>query len=107
MSGEFRVPNREAPQTVREVGLVLQSLWDDLEEYKIEQRLRDAAHRNEYLELKREVSDNTDFRKERMVYERLFKWLIGSNVAVVIGLIIAVITLIVMISQGESVVRTG
>lgn len=77
--------------TVRELGLVISGLRDDVQ--RLEARLEGyiVAHGEQYKALVAEVDETTEWRKRHEVYEGLARWLIGSNLAVLVGLVIIVV----------------
>lgn len=80
--------------TVRELGLVISGLRDDVQ--RLEARLEGyiVAHGRQYEALVTEVDETTEWRQRHEVYEGLARWLIGSNLAVLLGLAIAVLSAI-------------
>lgn len=81
----------DQPTTVRELGIVIGGLRDDVQ--RLEQRLESyiVSHGEQYKALVSEVDETTDWRQRHEVYEGLARWLIGSNLAVLIGLVIIVV----------------
>lgn len=95
-------PRNGSPSTVREVGIEVAhlrddfvelrtGLRDDFVELRTELRSYIAVHADAHKILEAEVRTTTDWRKERQVYEGLIKWLVGSNLAVLVGVVIAVL----------------
>ena len=84
-------PRNGSPSTLREVGIEVAHLRDDFIELRQELRAYIATHADAHKVIESEVRMNTDWRKERQVYEGLVKWLVGSNLAVLVGLVIGVL----------------
>ena len=82
-------PNGRTPQNIREVGFVVDAIKRDVAalDGKLDRYVRD--HQAEHRILSSAVAENTDWRKERQVWERLAKWAIGTNLIAIIGLVLA------------------
>ena len=89
---ERDVSNGRTPQNIREVGFVVDAIKTDLQRLEGKFDLYVTDHRGAHRVLEASVNANTDFRKERQVWERLAKWAIGTNLVAIVALVLALIT---------------
>lgn len=81
-----------SPQTIREVGYVVEGIRDDVErlDHKVDAYI--VMHGDSHKLLQVEVAANTDWRKSRQVYESLMRWVIGTNLVGIIAVIVLLLT---------------
>lgn len=87
------------------MGIYLEGMREDIErlDRKQDEGLRrldnkiDAyigTHADAHRVLDAEVRSHDDWQKKREVYEGLMRWVLGSNLAVIVGLIITVVVFV-------------
>jgi hypothetical protein len=89
-----RSSHEDDVQTIPELGAEVRGLRDELRAY-VQRHDREHErlgkdHRQHLAELNVAIAANTEFRMQRQAYEHLVRWLVGSNVGVLIGLCITV-----------------
>lgn len=86
--------NGRAPQNIREVGFVVDGIRKDVERLDSKMDRYVSQHAAEHVVTNAAVAANTDWRKERQVYEQLMRWVIGTNLAGIVAIILAVVALV-------------
>jgi len=87
--------NGRSPQTVREVGFVVEGLRADIK--RLDARLGGyiATHDRDHDQIDATIEANTDWRKGRQAQESLIRWLIGTNLLALVSAVVAVLAIVV------------
>lgn len=90
----FDASSGRSPQNIREVGFVVDAIREDVRrlDHKLDRYVTD--HESRHTVLESAVAANTEWRKERQVWERLAKWAVGTNLIAIIALTLAVVTFV-------------
>ena len=90
----FDASTTRAPQNIREVGFVVDGIRKDVErlDHKLDRYVTD--HKSAHTVLESAVAANTEWRKERQVWERLAKWAVGTNLVAIVALTLAIFTFV-------------
>jgi hypothetical protein len=94
MTDVFDESTLRAPQTIREVGIIVAGIREDVErlDHKVDRYVTD--HQAAHTVLESACAANTEWRRERQVWERLAKWAVGTNLVAIVSLLLAIFTFV-------------